>query len=132
MGATVTVGELLIVLIALLGVGALVYLLMALIKINDALKNIQAVVYKNEKHIDESLERIPRVLENVEGITAHVNQSMEHVQSTVENVTEMTDYVADVVQGINEEVVEPVKDLFKILMMIQSIFSGSKNKKKWF
>ncbi|SFH53464.1 hypothetical protein SAMN05192551_101405 [Tindallia magadiensis] len=132
MGATVTVGELLIVLIALLGVGALVYLLMALIKINDALKNIQTVVYKNEKHIDESLERIPRVLENVEGITAHVNQSMEHVQSTVENVTEMTDYVTDVVQGINEEVVEPVKDLFKILMMIQSIFSGNKNKKKWF
>ena len=132
MGATITVGELLIALLALLGVGALVYLLLALIKINDALKNIQSVVYKNEKYIDESMERIPRVLENVEGITSHVNQSMEHVQSTVENVTEMTDYVTDVVHGINEEVVEPIKDLFKILLMIRSLFPGSKKKKKWF
>ncbi|RQD69690.1 MAG: methyl-accepting chemotaxis protein [Tindallia sp. MSAO_Bac2] len=132
MGATITVGELLVALLALLGVGALLYLLMALVKINDALKNIQAVVYKNEKHIDESLERIPRVLENVEGITSHVNQSMEHVQTTVENVTEMTDYVTDVVHGINEEVVEPVKDLFKILLMLQSLFPGNKKKKKWF
>ncbi len=57
---------------------------------------------------------------------------MEHVQTTVENVTEMTDYVTDVVHGINEEVVEPVKDLFKILLMLQSLFPGNKKKKKWF
>ena len=80
---------------------------------------------------DETLERIPRVLENVQGITDNVNKSMIHVQSTIENVSDVTDYVTDMVEGINEEVVEPLKDLFKLLLMIKSLFGGSK-KKKWF
>ena len=133
MGATITLGELLIVLLSILGVGALVYVLLSLIKINDALKDIQGIMHKNEKHIDESLERIPRVLENVEGITQQVNKSMEQVHTTVENVTEVTDYVTGVVHRINEEVVEPLKNLFHILTVLKRFMPkmGSK-KKKWF
>jgi len=131
MNATITVGELLIVLMSIMGVGVLAYLLMLLIRMNDTLKSIQQIVSKNEKHLDESLERIPRVLEHVEGITKHVDQSMVHVQSAIENVSDVTDYVTDMVEGINEEVVEPLKETFKLLLMIKSFFSGSK-KKKWF
>lgn len=131
MNATITVGELLVVLMSILGVGVLAYLVMLLVKVNDTLKNIQGIVSRNEKHLDETLERIPRVLENVEGITDNVNKSMVHVQSTIENVSDVSDYVTDMVEGINEEVVEPLKEVFKILLMIKSIFGGSK-KKKWF
>lgn len=131
MNATITVGELLVVLMSILGVGVLAYLVILLIKVNETLKNIQGIVHRNEKHLDETLERIPRVLENVEGITDNVNKSMVHVQSTIENVSDVSDYVTDMVEGINEEVVEPIKEVFKILLMIKSIFGGSK-KKKWF
>lgn len=131
MNATITVGELLVVLMSILGVGVLAYLVMLLMKVNETLKSVQQIVTKNEKHLDETLERIPRVLENVEGITGHVNQSMVHVQSTIENVSDVTDYVTDMVEGINEEVIEPLKEAFKLLLMIKSIFGGSK-KKKWF
>ena len=131
MSATITVGELLVVLMSLLGVGLLVYLLLLVIRLNDTLKNIQQVVSKNEKHLDETLERIPRVLEHVEGITKNVEHSMVHVQSTIENVSDVTSYVTDMVEGINEEVVEPLKEAFKLLLMIKSFFGGSK-KKKWF
>jgi uncharacterized protein YoxC len=131
MGATITVGELLIVLISILGLAVLAYLLILLSRVNGTLKNIQSIVNKNEKHIDETLERIPRVLENVEGITKNVDESMVYVQSTVENVSSMSDYVTDMVEGINEEVVEPLKEVFKLLLMIKTFFGGSK-KKKWF
>jgi uncharacterized protein YoxC len=131
MNATITVGELLVVLLSLLGVGVLAYLIVLLIKVNESLKSIQQIVNKNEKHLDETLERIPRVLENVEGITGNVNKSMVHVQTTIENVSDVTDYVTDMVEGINEEVVVPLKEVFKLLLMIKSLFGGSK-KKKWF
>ncbi len=131
MNATITVGELLIILMSILGVGVLAYLVVLLIKVNETLKSIQGIVHRNEKHLDETLERIPQVLENVEGITDHVNKSMVHVQSTVENVNDMSNYVTDMVEGVNEEVVEPLKDLFKILLMVKSLFGGTK-KKRWF
>lgn len=131
MNATITVGELLVVLMSILGVGVLAYLVILLMKVNETLKNIQGIVNRNEKYLDETLERIPRVLENVEGITDNVNKSMVHVQSTIENVSDVSDYVTDMVEGINEEVVEPLKEVFKILLMIKSIFGGPK-KKRWF
>ena len=131
MGATITVGQLLILLMSILGVGVLGYLLILLMKANESLKNIQQVISKNEKHIDESLERIPRVLEHVQGITKNVDQSMVHVQSTIENVSDVSEYVTDMVEGINEDVVEPLKEIFKLLLMFKSLFGGSK-KKKWF
>jgi predicted PurR-regulated permease PerM len=131
MNATITVGELLVVLLSLLGVGVLAYLIVLLMKVNESLKSIQQIVNKNEKHLNETLERIPRVLENVEGITGNVDKSMVHVQTTIENVSEVTDYATDMVKGINEEVVVPLKEVFKLLLMIKSLFGGSK-KKKWF
>ncbi|MDW7670902.1 MAG: DUF948 domain-containing protein [Bacillota bacterium] len=131
MNATITVGELLVVLLSILGVGVLAYLIVLLMKVNESLKSIQQIVNKNEKHLNETLERIPRVLENVEGITGNVDKSMVHVQTTIENVSEVTDYATDMVKGINEEVVIPLKEVFKLLLMIKSLFGGSK-KKKWF
>lgn len=131
MNATITVGELLVVLMSILGVGVLGYLVVLLMKVNETLKSIQGLVHRNEKHLDETLELIPRVLENVEGITDNVNKSMGHVQSTIENVSEVSDYVHDMVEGINNDVVEPLKEVFKVLLLIKSIFGGSK-KKKWF
>ncbi len=131
MNATITVGELLVVLMSILGVGVLAYLVILLMKVNETLKDIQGIVSRNEKYLDETLERIPRVLENVEGITDNVNKSMVHVQSTIENVSDVSDYVTDMVEGINEEVVEPLKEMFKIIFMIKSIFAGPK-KKRWY
>ncbi|MCC5910387.1 MAG: hypothetical protein JJT76_08120 [Clostridiaceae bacterium] len=128
---TITFGQLFSILLGILGIAVFVAILMLLHKVNETLKNVREILSKNEKHIDESLERLPRVLQNAEEISGVVNEELKHVQGVVRNIEETVEYTASAAQGINEDILEPVRDVFQILAMITEMFP-SKKKKSFF
>ncbi|SNR96620.1 protein of unknown function [Anaerovirgula multivorans] len=128
---TISLGQLFTILFALLGIALFVILVTMLLKVNETLKQIRLMIAKNEKHIDETMERIPKVLHNVEEITGVVNEEIKHVQGVVKNIEETVEYTASAAQGISEDILEPIRDIFQILSLITELLPNKK-KKTWF
>lgn len=128
---TITLGQLFTFLLGLLGIAFIAILCILLLKVNEALNQIKIIITKNEKNIDETMERVPKVLQNVEEISGVVNEEVKNLQGVVKNIEETVEYTAAAAQGINEDVLEPVRELFQIISLIAGMLP-SKKKKSWF
>ncbi|AKL94169.1 hypothetical protein CACET_c06590 [Clostridium aceticum] len=128
---TITLGQLFNFLFALLGIALLIILFILLYKIYETLKQVKEILTQNEENIDETLERIPKVLHNIEEISGVVNEEVKNFQGVVRNIEETVEYTASAAQGINEDILEPIRDIFQILSLIGEVFPRKK-KKSWF
>ncbi len=121
---------LLIALFSTLGVALIGFLFITLSRINEILKQFKMTLEKNDKNINDSIEALPKLLNNLEEITAGVNEEMKHIQETVRSIEETAGYAASTAQLLTEDIVEPVRDLLEILGVIKGIFFKEK-KKGW-
>lgn len=128
---TITLGQLFTILFALLGIALFIILFIMLSKVNETLKQIQTVMIKNEKNIDESLERIPKILHNVEEITDVVNEEVQQVKGIMKNVEETIEYTTSAAQEIGEDILEPIRDIIQLVSLVTELLPGKK-KKRWF
>ncbi|MDR5659894.1 hypothetical protein RH915_10375 [Serpentinicella sp. ANB-PHB4] len=128
MEVTVNLNTILWLILTVLGVGVLVVIFTAVQKLNETLKIVQNILTKNEENIDESLKRIPNVLSNVEEITTDVNEEMKHVKNAFKNIDDTVEYTASAVQGVNEDIIEPIRDLLGIVSLIADVFGKPKKK----
>ncbi|SET65877.1 hypothetical protein SAMN05660297_03060 [Natronincola peptidivorans] len=127
---TITLGQLFTILFALLGIALFVVIFVLLHKLNESIKQIKQIITKNEKNIDETMERIPKVLHNVEEISGIVNEEIKHVQGVVKNIEDTVGYTASAAQGINEDILEPIRELFQVVSLVREMFPSKK--KNWF
>ncbi len=121
---------LLMALFSILGVALIGFLFITLSRINEILKQFKMTLEKNDKNINDSIEALPKLLNNLEEITAGVNEEMKHIQGTVRSIEETVGYAASTAQLLTEDIVEPVRDLLEILSVIKGIFFKEK-KKGW-
>ncbi|ABR47477.1 hypothetical protein Amet_1271 [Alkaliphilus metalliredigens QYMF] len=128
MQVTIDLGVIITVIFSLLGVGLLIVLLMAVLRLNETLKGVRNTLEKNEKHIDEALERLPRVLHNVEQITYTANEEMKQVSEVIRHVEETTGHTASTAQVINEDIVLPIKEVLELLAVLRGVFFKEKKK----
>ena len=122
--------DLLALLFSILAIVLFGFLFIALSRINEILKQFKAVIYKNDNNINESLETLPKLLNNLEEITKGVNQEMKHIQGAVKNIEETVGYAASTAQILSEDLVEPIRDLLQVLALLKSVFFKEK-KKGW-
>ncbi len=127
---TLTMGQLFSFLFALLGIGLFAVLFIMLSRVNNILKELRELVLKNEKHIDETMESLPKLVKNIENITGVANEEIKNVQSVVKNVGNTVEYTASAVQELNEDMIEPIRDIFNALSLITGLFP-KKKKKIW-
>lgn len=128
---TITLGQLFAFLLGILGIVLFVVICILLLKVKEILDQINKIIVKNEKNIDESIESLPKVLNNVEQISGVVNEEIKHLQGVVKNIEETVGYTAATAQGISEDILEPIGDLFQIISLITGILP-IKKKKSWF
>lgn len=136
MGATITLEDLLRIILYLAGAGALIFLALVLKKVLGILGKVQEIVEKNQYVIDDTMKKIPAISDDAIKITANVSsisseaselltnvkpeveklaQSVGGVSNTVNNVTRNLDLAADKVTGAVSNVTDTVSDTAKTI-----------------
>ena len=136
MGATITLEDLLRIILYLAGAGALIFLALVLKKVLGILGKVQEIVEKNQYVIDDTMKKIPAISDDAIKITANVSsisseanelltnvkpeveklaQSVGGVSNTVNNVTRNLDLAADKVTGAVSNVTDTVNDTAKTI-----------------
>lgn len=94
MGATITVKELLLFILAVLGMGVLAYLILLIRNTNKLVSNLGRTLIAQEENLNRSLETLPKISENVNGIT--------------DDIKEITTDLNEILDLTEEEIVELV------------------------
>jgi predicted Holliday junction resolvase-like endonuclease len=126
----VTWGDLIKIVLVLLGTGVLFYLLLAVANLVGILKNIKKVLDKNSSHISGTLEKLPGIAENVEKATGIVKDEMESIQKVMGNISKISDSAKDAAEIIKKDIIVKAKNILDIIDWIKSLFQekGGKNK----
>jgi len=145
---TITMEHLQFVL-TLVGIGVLGVLLVVLLKLNDILKQAKSILIKNDGHINQSIESLPRVINNVETITNSLNKEMVHVEGAIKNVEEITvgvneeikhlkgavrnieetvEHAAATAQTLTDDILLPIGDILNLLALLKGMFVKEKKK----
>lgn len=95
--------------------GFLISLIIFMVKLIGIVKNVNEVLNDNKVNIDSTLNEMPSIMSNVEGIsnkadimlndispdvtniTSSVSRSVQVVESTIEDVSQTVDFVSDTV-----------------------------------
>ncbi len=125
---TITLGQLITFIFALLGIGLFAILFLLLARVNNVLKQIQDLVSKNQENIDKTMNSLPKVIHNVEGITEVANKEMDHVQGVVKNIDEVIQHTTATIYGINDEILEPARNFLNGLSVITDMLPGKRKK----
>ncbi len=128
MDAQITIGQLITILLSIVGIGVLVALFKSLMNLNQILNNINKIVEHNSGNFNDILSSLPKILNNTEEITNSVKEEMEHVSGAIKAVEDTIGYTASAAQTISEDIILPTKDLLVLLPMIKSIFFKEKKK----
>ena len=92
----------------------LVVLIMVLANANRVVKKIYDLLEQNQENLADSLEEVPKLLENVNGLVVSGQEVVENVQKTVEGVSgfveEKTNEVATY-GGIIGDLIQTILDI---------------------
>lgn len=98
MGLTVTVGELLIFLLAILGMGVLVYLIMFIRNANRVVSKVGETLDTQEENINKIVGELPKITKNLSEITDDVNEITGDL-SEILNLTE--DEIVELIHNVH-------------------------------
>ncbi|NLM04092.1 MAG: hypothetical protein GX214_03625 [Clostridiales bacterium] len=124
---TISLEQLFFFVLGMISIGILVLLAILLFKIKDILDQMKNIIIKNEKHIDQTIETIPKVLQNIEEISDVVSEETKNLQGVVKNIEQTVEYT----QEIGQDILEPIGELFQVLSLVTSVLP-KKKKKTWF
>lgn len=127
MEVTIT-SDILWLIFALIGIGVLVLVIIAFIRLNETLNIIKGILTKNEKNIDDSLESMPKLLSNLEEITKEVNGDMKIIKEAFRNIDETAEYTASAMQVVSEDILDPIKDVLSIISVIRDVIGKPRKK----
>ncbi|HEY8500469.1 MAG TPA: hypothetical protein VIL89_07610 [Clostridia bacterium] len=126
----VTWGDLIKIVLVLLGAGVLFYLLLAAANLVGILKNIKKILDKNGSHISGTLEKLPEIAENVEKVSEIVKDEMESIQKVMGNISKISDSAKDAAEMIKKDIVVKAKTILDIIDWIRNLFQEKGGRKK--
>ncbi len=126
----VTWGDLIKIVLFLLGAGVLFYLLLAVANLVGILKSINKMLDSNREHIGKTLEKLPEITENVAKVSDIVKDEMESIQKIMGNIGKISDTAKDTAEMIKKDIVVKAKNLLDIIDWIKKVFQDKSGKKK--
>lgn len=114
MEITISINEIMIFLLALAGIGALVYLLLLFKKATEVLSIAKDLINNRKTELDKTIASLPEIMENVNTITA---------KSTllVDNIDDMVTNSKDNIEGIISSANSSLSDINRITETANSV-----------
>ncbi len=127
-------GELITIVLFVLGSALLFYLILAVANLLRVLKNVNQILETNKDNIQKSVEKLPEITDNTAKITGMVKDNIESIQSVVEDVGKISETVKNGVETIQNDIVLKVKSILDIFDALKKYYDkkkeNSKKKKK--
>lgn len=130
MNAPITWGELIKIVLFLLGAGVLFYLILAVANLVGILKNLNQMLAKNRANIDSTLDKLPEITENVAKVSDIVKDEMENIQKVMGNIGKISDSAKDAVELIKKDILVKAKNLLDVIDWIRKLFQDKGKRKK--
>ncbi len=126
----ITWGDLIKIVLFLLGAGVLFYLILAVANLVGILKNINKMLAKNRANIDSTLDKLPGITENVAKVSGIVKDEMENIQKVMGNIGKISDSAKDAVELIKKDILVKAKNLLDVLDWVRKLFQDKGKRKK--
>lgn len=123
----ITWGELITVVLFLLGAALMFYLILAVSNLVRVLKNVNGIIEKNKDHINKTIEKLPKITENAEKITGSLKNNMEAIDNVVKDVGKISTAVKKGVETVQNDILVKAKILVDIIDAIKKFFEKKKD-----
>jgi predicted PurR-regulated permease PerM len=125
MNTQITLGQLIMTILVIIGGVLGVYLAMLVYQLFKAVQKINSILDSNKENIDNTMKSIPGIVENVNVITGSVKQKTELIDSFFGDKAE-----APGASGISslESIISVVSSIIEIFNEARNFFHGKKKK----
>lgn len=123
-------GELITLVLFVLGAALLFYLILAVSNLLKILKNVNQLIENNKDDIQKTVKRLPEISDNTARITGMVKDNLETIGHVVEDVGKISDTVKKGVETIQKDILLKAKSLLEIFDAIKRLFEKRKEKAK--
>lgn len=126
MGRTITWGELITIVLFLLGAALLFYLVLAIANLVRILRNINQLVENTRPNLEKTLANLPEISENATKITGLLKDNMENVTKLMTNVGKISDTAKSAADIIQKDIIVKAKGLLDVADGIRRYFVKKK------
>ncbi len=126
MGRTITWGELITVVLFILGAALLFYLVLAAANLVRMLQNINKLVESTRPNLEKTMANLPEISENATKITGLLKDNMENVTKLMTNVGKISDTAKTAADIIQKDIIVKAKGLLDVADGIRRYFVKKK------
>lgn len=126
MGRTITWGELITIVLFLLGAALLFYLVLAVANLVRMLRNINQLVENTRPNLEKTMANLPEISENASKITGLLKDNMENVTKLMTNVGKISDTAKSAADIIQKDIIVKAKGLLDVADGIRRYFVKKK------
>lgn len=123
-------GELIAIVLFILGAALLFYLILAAANLVRLLRNVNRLVDSNKDHISQTLEKIPKIANNAEKITDTLKNNVDAIDQVVKDVGKISASVKKGVDTIQNDILVKAKIIVDIIDAIRKYFDKKKSTPK--
>lgn len=122
MGRTITWGELITIVLFLLGAALLFYMVLAVANLVRLLRNANDMVDKIKPNLEKTMANLPEISESAAKVTTLLKDNMESVTKVMENVGKISDTARNAADTIQKDIVVKAKGLLDVADGVRRYF----------
>ena len=119
-------GELITIVLFLLGAALLFYLILAVSNLVRILRNVNRMIDGNKDNINQTIEKLPKIATNAEKITDSLKNNMEAIDKVVQDVGKISTSVKKGVETVQKDILTKAKIFVDIVDAIKKFFEKKK------
>lgn len=122
-------GELIVLVLFVLGSVLLAYLILAVANLLRVLKNVNQIIEKSKDDIAKTIEKLPEITDNAAKITKAVNDNIEGIDKIITDVGKVTETVKKGAETIQKDILLKAKSIIDIIDAVKKFFEKRKKSK---
>ncbi|MGI6084270.1 MAG: hypothetical protein ACOYIF_02345 [Acetivibrionales bacterium] len=123
-------GELIILVLFVLGSALIFYLILAVANLLRILKNVNQILEKNKDSINKTVIKLPEITDNTAKITGMVKDNLDGIGKVVDDVGKISETVKKGAETIQKDIVLKAKSIIEIIDAIKKMYEKRKSKSK--
>lgn len=107
----------------------IVYLVLVLKKVNDALKEVREILANNKENIEYTLNEMPSIAKNIDAITGEVSHDVQAVRETIDTITEKSGSAAKSLTD-TDSIITGITAIIQMSMFLKNFLENTFPKKR--
>lgn len=130
MGRTITWGELIAIVLFILGAALLFFLVLAAANLVRILKNVNGLMENVRPKLEKTMSNLPEISDNAVKITTQLKENMDSITKVMTNVAKVSDSAKSMTEIIQKDILIKVNGLLTVADGLRKFFVRKKKEKE--